>query len=85
MTPRRVGAREANQQFSALLAAAENNGETIVITRRGKAVARLIPEPHAQRQESDSIDALIDRYARPMGGGNFSREELYDRDDSLSQ
>jgi len=85
MTLRRVGAREANQQFSALLAAAEDNGETIVITRRGKAVARLIPEPHAQPQESDSIDALIDRYARPMGGGNFKREELYDRDDSLSQ
>jgi prevent-host-death family protein len=85
MTLRRVGAREANQQFSALLAAAENTGETIVITRRGKAVARLIPEPHAQRQGSESIDTLIDRYARPMGGGNFSREELYDRDDSLSQ
>jgi prevent-host-death family protein len=85
MTFRRVGAREANQQFSALLAAAEDNGETIVITRRGKAVARLIPEPHAQRQESEAIDALIERFARPMGGGNFSRDELYDRDDSLSR
>lgn len=84
MALRRVGAREANQQFSALLAAAENNGETIVITRRGKAVARLIPEPHARQQESEAIDALIERYARPMGGGKFSRDELYDRDDSLS-
>ncbi len=85
MALRRVGAREANQQFSALLAAAEQNGETIVITRRGKAIARLVPEPHTPGRRSNSIDALIDRYARPMGGGNFSRDELYDRDDSLSR
>ncbi len=81
MIIRTVGAREANQQFSALLSAAEDRGETIVITRRGKAVARLIPEP------VDSSDAaakgarireLLDRFSRPMGGRSIDRESLYD-------
>ena len=34
---------EAKARFSALLAAVES-GETVVITRHGKAVARLVPE-----------------------------------------
>jgi prevent-host-death family protein len=80
MAIRRVGAREANQQFSALLTATERDGETIVITRRGKAVARLIPEPQlADHGASEQVAALIERYARPMGGKPFSRDDLYDR------
>jgi prevent-host-death family protein len=80
MTVKRVGAREANQQFSALLAAAERDGQTIVITRRGKAVARLIPEPDGEeRRASEQLADLLERYARPMGGKPFSRDDLYDR------
>ena len=37
-----VSAREANQHFSRLLRAAAE-GEDVVITRRGKPVAKLVP------------------------------------------
>ena len=39
---RTVTAREANQQFSALLTRVER-GEEVLITKRGKAVAVLMP------------------------------------------
>jgi len=78
MKIRHVAAREANQHFSSLLAAAEREGEIIVITRRGKPVARLIPEPAAT--EAADVDWL-DGLSWPMGGGSFSRDELYDRGD----
>jgi prevent-host-death family protein len=81
---RRVSAREANQQFSALLAATEQTGETIVITRRGKAVARLIPEPRKPTRAANPIAKMLDRYARPMGGEPFSRDDLYDRGEPKS-
>jgi len=78
MKIRHVAAREANQQFSALLAAAEREGEVIIITRRGKPVARLIPEPaQTQAAETDWLAA----FSWPMGGGSFSRDELYTRGD----
>lgn len=41
---RTLSARDANQQFSKLLAEVAA-GETVVITRRGVPVARLVPEP----------------------------------------
>jgi prevent-host-death family protein len=41
-----VGASEAKSRLSALLARAER-GEVIVITRGGKAVAKLVPIEHA--------------------------------------
>lgn len=43
---RAVGAFEAKTHLSELLAAVEQ-GETVVITRRGRPVARLVPEPAA--------------------------------------
>jgi prevent-host-death family protein len=86
MNIRRVGAREANQQFSALLASTERDGETIIITRRGKAVARLVPEPAVEEDRvADQLANLLDRYARPMHGEAFSREDLYDRGELKSQ
>jgi len=86
MAMRRIGAREANQQFSALLAAAERDGETIIITRRGKAVARLVPEPvETADQKSEAIAAIIKRFARPMGGEPVSRDDLYDRGETKSR
>lgn len=49
-----VGAFEAKTHFSALLGRAEQ-GEEIVITRRGKTVARLVP---AMAKEHDAEAAL---------------------------
>jgi prevent-host-death family protein len=82
MKERIVGAREANQQFSALLAATEREGITVVITRRGRVIARLVPESgYAKDREAvdAAIDSMIERYARPMGGKPFVRDEIYDR------
>jgi prevent-host-death family protein len=41
---REMSVREANQNFSQLIAAAER-GETIVITKNGIPVARISPQP----------------------------------------
>ncbi|MBN8528190.1 MAG: type II toxin-antitoxin system Phd/YefM family antitoxin [Caulobacterales bacterium] len=41
---RTVGVLEAKTSLSALIEEVETSGETIVITRHGKAVARLSPE-----------------------------------------
>lgn len=51
---REVGAFEAKTHLSELLAAAEA-GESVLITRRGTPVARLVP---AGRNRSDIIDRL---------------------------
>ncbi|WP_396274544.1 type II toxin-antitoxin system Phd/YefM family antitoxin [Hyphomonas sp.] len=44
--------REANQNFSQLIAAAER-GEVIVITSNGVPVARVAPEGKSGRQDCD--------------------------------
>lgn len=41
---REMSVREANQNFSQVIAAAER-GETIVITKNGAPVARILPHP----------------------------------------
>jgi prevent-host-death family protein len=46
---REMSVREANQNFSQLIAAAER-GETIVITKNGSPVARISPQP-AKRED----------------------------------
>ena len=52
-----VGAFEAKTHFSALLDKVEA-GESIVITRHGQAVARLVRADVAERND---VDAIIDR------------------------
>jgi prevent-host-death family protein len=52
---KQVQAAAAKSRFSELLDEVER-GETIVITRHGKPVARIVPDP-ARRQEE--IDAAI--------------------------
>ncbi|HEV2366164.1 MAG TPA: type II toxin-antitoxin system prevent-host-death family antitoxin [Caulobacteraceae bacterium] len=49
---RTVTAREANQNFSKLLAEAER-GETVVITKHGRTVAELHPRPHDKTQDPE--------------------------------
>ena len=57
-----VQVAQAKAQLSALLERVEA-GEEIVIARRGKAIARLIPEP---RRTQSAADALADAWA--LGG-----------------
>lgn len=63
-----VSTFEANTHLSALLSRVEN-GETIVITRLGKPIARLVPEQKGTPVQSLSqtiADLLEFRSAHPM-------------------
>jgi prevent-host-death family protein len=81
---RSVSAREANQQFSRILRDVEAGAE-ILVTRRGRPVARIVPaQPSRERQLTPEQEAA---HARSMarlrkgwdlGGGKFDRDELYD-------
>lgn len=59
---KRVQIAEAKAHFSALVERVEA-GEEIVIARRGKAVARLVPERRSPRSAADVL-----RAARALGG-----------------
>lgn len=82
MATRYIGAREANQQFSALLKAVEDEGVTVVITRRGRSVVqmqRAVPEGDADAIAT-RMDALFEKYAQPMNvQGGLDRDALHDR------
>ena len=80
---RMVSAREANQGFSKLLQAVVE-GEEVVITRRGKPVARLAPIEGAARnaEREAEIDRLIAHLREGVDLGEpvtWTRDELYER------
>ena len=80
---RTVSAREANQSFSKLLQAVVE-GEEVVITRRGKPVARLAPIEGAARDadREAEIDRIIAHFREGVDLGNpvsWTRDELYER------
>jgi prevent-host-death family protein len=81
---RSVTAREANQHFSRILRDVEAGAE-IVVTRRGRPVARIVPaQPSGERQLTPEQEAAHARTMQrlrkgwDLGGGKFSRDELYD-------
>jgi prevent-host-death family protein len=79
----RISLREANQSSSRYVAAVER-GEEFVITRRGRPVAKLIPvdrERTMTGEESAALARTLERMRRgySLGGGRFSREDLYER------
>lgn len=78
-----IGLREANQHLAQYIHSVEQ-GEEIIITRRGKAVARLIPEPtkrvltkHQQEIKKQMMTAL--RRGSNFKAFKIDREEIYDR------
>ena len=79
---RSVSAREANQQFARILGEAAN-GEEIVITRRGKPVAVLVPYRQAALtpEQETAIEELVEMMRRGIGKGarRFSRDEMHER------
>lgn len=72
---RSVTVAAAKARLSAVLAEVEA-GEEIVITRRGVAVARIVPEPAATPADFDMAElfAFVDR--QPMHGGPAAGELL---------
>jgi prevent-host-death family protein len=78
---RSISAREANQSFSRVLSEAEN-GDTVVITRRGRPVAVIGPYSARLSQEREqAIERLVElmRVGLPLGGRRFSRDEMHER------
>lgn len=74
---RAIGAFEAKTHLSELLAAVEA-GETVLITRRGKPVARLAPVAAAPDRAAAiaRIDALRARIGAAQAGGALSLADI---------
>ncbi len=79
---RTVSARQANKEFSELLARAER-GEKILITKRGKPVALLGPyrAPAMTSERKNAIDHAIRVMERGLPWGDalrtFTRDEMH--------
>jgi prevent-host-death family protein len=81
-----ISARDANQQFAEILARAADDGETVIITRRGEPVAQLTR--YRAQTLSPERQAAWDRLLARMEKGvpvpkemrdwKFDREALYD-------
>jgi prevent-host-death family protein len=70
---REVPASEAKTHLPRLLDAVER-GETVIITRHGRAIARLVPEAERRQDEIDAAIASIEEIRRRTG--RVSLEEL---------
>jgi prevent-host-death family protein len=79
-----VTARQANHEFSELLARVEH-GEEILITKRNKPVALLCPyrPPLLTPERRKAIDHAVDVMAKGLPWGAairaFSRDEMHER------
>jgi antitoxin (DNA-binding transcriptional repressor) of toxin-antitoxin stability system len=83
---REVSVREANQNFSKLVAAVEA-GETILITKNGKTVAKMSPQPHDLRDDPewqaahrDLVESLRAKPATGFRVGKITEADKYDAD-----
>lgn len=83
---REMSVREANQNFSQVIAAAEA-GETIIITKNGAPVARIMPQGadrSADTAWAKAHAALAQNLRRPRASqsvGAITEEDLYGEDD----
>jgi prevent-host-death family protein len=64
---REVQASEAKTHFARLLNEVER-GETIVISRHGQAIARIVPEAHVRQQEIDRAIEDLKELRKQTGG-----------------
>ena len=68
---REISVRDANQNFSQVIAAAER-GETIVVTKNGRPVAKITPQPHDRASDPEwraSFAALKESLRSKRGSG----------------
>ena len=65
-TVREIGAFEAKTHLSALLDAVAA-GETVIITKRGRPVARLVPHDAADREDRGRAVAALRALRRRIG------------------
>jgi prevent-host-death family protein len=72
-----VGAFEAKTHLSSLLERVER-GEEVVITRHGKAVARLVPAARIDRERAQDVVAKLKALRAGSSLGGLSWKELRD-------
>lgn len=75
--------REANQNLSKYIRSLQE-GDEIVITKHGKAVARLVAITEKKELSSDQKEALkrllnLGKTGYYLGGKGIDRDELYER------
>lgn len=70
---REIQSSEAKAHLPQLLDEVER-GETLIITRHGRAIARLVPEVHHRRAEIDEAVAGIE--ARRRRAGRITVEQI---------
>jgi prevent-host-death family protein len=70
---REVQASEAKTHFARLLDEVER-GETIIITRHGQAIARIVPEARLRQEEIDQAVEDIKELRKQTGA--VTREEI---------
>ncbi len=70
---REIQASEAKTHLPQLLDEVER-GETLVITRHGRAIARIVPEARQRQQEIDK--AIHDMKAARKHAATITREEI---------
>ncbi len=80
---RTVPLMTANQEFSRLIRDVER-GEGVLITRRGRPIAKLLPHKADKTEDPDWTAAYERMMAQleegaSLGGLKIRREELYDR------
>lgn len=72
-----VGAFDAKTHLSSLLERVER-GEEVLITRHGKAIARLVPAAAAERANVQAVIAKLKQLRARTGLGGLSWQELRD-------
>ena len=75
-----ISLREANQHFARYIEAVER-GEEIIITRRGRPVARIVKVSRLREPTAAQLRALnhIKSSARALHIGKLTRDELHER------
>mgnify|MGYP000045828865 CR=1 FL=1 len=77
-----ITAREANQRFSELLSKVETEGQSFVVTKHGRPIARIIPVETEKKTLTPEQEAALERIMTvswPLGISKLNRDELYDR------
>lgn len=85
---REMSVRDANQNFSRVIAAAER-GETIVVTKNGRPVARITPQsagrgddPEWRRRHDALSAALRNKPATGFRVGRITEDDKYGADEA---
>lgn len=78
-----ISLREANQHLSQYIEAVEQ-GDEVIITRRGQPIARLLPIPKTRRLSRDqqvTWQRLFNQMTQgfKLGGKKFNRDAAHER------